>query len=159
MRSLPTAKRGNITKPIGEHKGDLAMRNLCTIFMLFVVTAFSVSPAHAARAAQKRENADYVLSGMVFAVYSQETQGYNNYIVEIKVESVEKGDGIKKGDYFRAFCYQPRQGGTLGVFDDHHGHKIIPKEGRQVKMFVNRAGGRNEGVYPDWVDILSDSAK
>jgi hypothetical protein len=135
------------------------MRNICTIFMLFVVTAFSVTPAHAARANQKRENADYVLTGLVTTVYTLEGQGYNNYIVEIKVENVEKGDGIKKGDTFRAFCYQPNGKGKLSPFDDHHGHKIVPKGGQEVKVFVNRAGGRNEGVYPDWVDILGDSAK
>jgi hypothetical protein len=135
------------------------MRNVCTIFMLFVVTAFSVRPAHAARAAQKRENADYVLTGLVTAVYIREGQGYNHYVVEVKVENVDKGDGIKKGDYFRAFCYQPSSEGKISFFDDHHGHKIVPKEGQQVKVFVNRAGGRNEGVYPEWVDILSDSAK
>ena len=135
------------------------MRNFCIVFTLFVVTAFSVKPVHAARAAQKREQADYVVSGLVTAVYSRESQGYNNYVVEIKVENVEKGDGIKKGEYFRAFCYQPRSGGKLSLFDDHHGHKIVPKEGQQVKVFVNRAGGRNEGVYPDWIDILSDDGK
>jgi hypothetical protein len=135
------------------------MRNIVIVCTLLVVSVFNAGLAHAARATQKRENADYVLSGKVIAVYSQETQGYNNYIVEIKVESVEKGDGIKKGDYFRAFCYQPSKTGKLGPFDDHHGHKIVPKEGQQVKVFVNRAGGRNEGVYPDWVDILSDDVK
>ena len=135
------------------------MRNFFTIFMLFVVTAFSVRPVHAARIEQKRENADYVLTGKVTAVYTLEGQGYNNYIVEIKVADVEKGDGIKKGDYFRAFCYQPNGKGHLSPFDDHHGHKIVPKYGQEVKVFVNRAGGRNEGVFPNWVDILSDSAQ
>ena len=107
------------------------MRNFCTVFMLFVVSAFSVRPAHAARAAQKREKADYVLSGLVFAVYSHETQGYNNYIVEIKVENVEKGDGIKKGDYFRAFCYQPRREESSRCLMTTMGTRSFPKRVRK----------------------------
>lgn len=135
------------------------MRNFCIVFTLFVIAAFSVRPVQAARATQSREKADYVLSGLVMAVYTLEGQGYNNYIVEIKVGDVEKGDGIKKGDYFRAFCYQPNGKGKLSPFDDHHGHKIVPKQGEEVKVFVNRAGGRNEGVYPNWVDIQGDDAE
>lgn len=105
------------------------------------------------RPIEKREEADFILSGVVTAVYTRETRGYRDYIIEIKVEQVEKGAGIKQGEPFRAFCYQ-RKEGKSGLEFNTAGHKTVPKEGQRVRAFINRAGGRNEGVYPDWIDIV-----
>lgn len=117
-----------------------------------------VGPGRAARPVEKREQADYVIAGAVTAVYSRETTGYREYVIDIRVEQVEKGGGIKKGNTFRAYCYQ-RKEGKGGLEFDTAGHNTVPKEGQRVKAFVNRAGGRNEGVYPDWIDIVSGSRK
>lgn len=111
-----------------------------------------------ARPVETREQADYILSGVVAAVYTRETTGYRDYIIEIKVEEVAKGAGIKEGDLFRAFCYQ-RKPGRGGLEFDTAGHSTVPKEGQRVKAFINRAGGRNEGVYPDWIDIVVGTRK
>ncbi len=110
------------------------------------------------RPIEKREQADYILSGVAAAVYARKTTGYWEYIVEITVEQVEKGAGIKTGDPFRAFCYQ-RKEGKGGLEFDTAGHNTVPKAGQQVKAFINQAGGRNEGVYPDWIDILVGTRK
>jgi hypothetical protein len=120
---------------------------------LLAVALLAVEPARAERPSEKRDKADYVLSGVVTAVYSRETTGYREYVVAIKVEEVEKGAGVKKGDTFRAFCYQ-RKEGKGGLEFDTTGHSTVPKEGQRVKAFVNRADGRNEGVYPDWIDVV-----
>lgn len=111
-----------------------------------------------ARPAEKREQADYVILGVVAAVYTRETTGYRDYIIEIKVEQIEKGAGIKEGGPFRAFCYQ-RKEGKSGLEFDTAGHNTVPKEGQRVKAFINRAGGRNEGVYPNWIDIVTGKCK
>jgi hypothetical protein len=105
------------------------------------------------RPVEKREDADVIFSGVVAAVYTRETMGYRDYIIEIKVELVEKGTGIKQSDSFRAFCYQ-RKEGKGGLEFDTPGHNTVPKEGQRVRAFINQAGGRNEGVYPDWIDIV-----
>ncbi len=110
------------------------------------------------RPVEKREQADYIVSGVVTAVYGRETRGYQEYVIEMMVEHVEKGAGIKKGDTFRAFCYQ-RKEGKGGLEFDTAGHNMVPKEGQRVKAFVNRAAGRNEGVYPDWIDIVRGTQK
>jgi hypothetical protein len=118
---------------------------------------FSPGLARAERPAEDRAKADYVLTGLVTAVYRQETKGYFNYIVEIKIEQVHKGPGFKKGDTFRAFCYQRKPGvggGVAGLEFDSGGHGTVPTQGQQVRIFVNRGHGWNEGVYPDWVDVL-----
>lgn len=110
------------------------------------------------RPIEKRENTDYIISGMVTSVYTRETTGYRDYIVEIKVELVEKGAGIRQGDSFRTFCYQ-RKEGKGGLEFDTPGHNIVPREGQRVRAFINWAGGRNEGVYPDWIDIIEGPCK
>src|SRR5574341_1833549 len=127
---------------------------------LLVVAVLGVEPVMAdpMRPIEKREEADFILSGVVAAVYTRETTGYRDYIIEIKVEQVEKGAGIKEGDPFRAFCYQ-RKEGKGGLEFDTAGHTTVPKEGQRVKAFINRAGGRNEGVYPDWIDIVVGTHK
>jgi hypothetical protein len=108
------------------------------------------------RPIESREQADYVISGLVTAVYGRETTGYRDYVIEIRVEQVEKGASIARGDTFRAFCYQ-RKEGKGGLEFDTAGHDTVPKEGQRVKAFVNRAGGRNEGVYPDWIEVVRDA--
>ena len=79
--------------------------------------------------------------GTVNAVYLQETKGYWNYVIELLVEQAAKGEGLKKGDFFRAFCYQ-RKEGAAGLEFDTEGHKTVPKEGQRVNVFVNQAGGQ-----------------
>lgn len=110
------------------------------------------------RPIEKREEADYVVAGVVTAVYTRETAGYRDYIVEIRVETVVKGAGIRQGDSFRAFCYQ-RKEGKGGLEFDSPGHDTVPREGQRVRAFVNGEGGRNEGVYPDWIDIIGNNVK
>jgi hypothetical protein len=40
---------------------------------------------------------------------------------------------------------------------DTAGHTLIPREGQRLKVFVLRLRGRNEGVYPDWAEVLPGS--
>jgi hypothetical protein len=128
-----------------------------TAFLL-VATPILVGQTQAARPVQERQKADYVLSGLVTAVYGHESLGYKEYIVEIKVEQVDKGMGIKKGDTFRAFCYQRKEGKASIEFDSA-GHKAVPKEGSRIKVFVFHSQGRSEGCYPDWFDVLPADGK
>ncbi len=134
------------------------MHGMSIIVSLLMVFVLDVVLLFAARPVEKREQAEYVVSGEVTAVYSRETAGYREYIVEIEVAEVEKGSGIRNGDTFRAFCYQ-RKEGKGGLEFDTAGHTTVPKEGQQVKAFANRADGRNEGVYPNWIDIVSGKGK
>jgi hypothetical protein len=134
------------------------MRRVYLGLTLGVVAGLGVGPVRADRPVEKREQADYVVAGAVTAVYSRETAGYWEYVIEIRVEKVEKGAGVQKGHTFRAFCYQ-RKPGKGGLEFDTAGHTTVPKEGQRVKAFVNRSGGRYEGVYPDWVDIVGGPRK
>jgi len=102
------------------------------------------------RLPEARSKADHVVTGVVTAVHASETADYRNFVVEIKVEQVEKGAGFKPGDTFRATCYQRKEGAADRGPDDA-GHKLVPKVGQRVKAYVKADG---EAIYPDWIDIL-----
>jgi tetratricopeptide (TPR) repeat protein len=133
----------------------VSMRNTSIPFMLLTTAILHSGIAFADRPVEKRADADYVVSGTVTGVYSRDSEGYSNYIIEIKVDQVEKG-AVNKSDFFRAFCYR-RKPGKGGLQFDTDGHNTVPKEGQRIKAFVTKGYGWNEGIYPDWVDILDGS--
>jgi hypothetical protein len=128
------------------------MRQFPVLVGLFVLLLLPWTEVPAMRPIENPDNAYYVVIGTVRAVHMQETKGYRNYTIELTIEQVTKGDGLKKGDSFLASCYQ-RKKGVDGLEFDSAGHKTVPKEGQRVKVFVKQTG---EGIYPDWVDVLSD---
>lgn len=130
------------------------------LLLVVAVLALATSvPAWAARPIESRDKATYVLTGRVQAIYARETPGYRQFIVELKVENVIKGEGVEPGDTFRAFCYKLREDVEPSETFDTMGHKIIPRIGQRVRIYVNNGRGHNEGVYPDWVDVLPPTRK
>jgi hypothetical protein len=131
------------------------------LFILILPAAFAVAarPAQAERPDEARKSADYVIFGTVQAVYVQDTKAYRKYIVEIKVQGVEKGTRLKKGDTFRAFCYQRKKGfGGEGEYDAA-GHTAVPRLRQRIKAFVKDGRGYNEGIYPNWFDVIKGTGK
>jgi hypothetical protein len=142
----------------GKIKEIETMRCAIGVVAFLVAVVIELGSAVAARPGEPRQKADFVVTGTVMAVYQNESEGYHNYIIEVRVEEVEKGKDIKPYDTFRAFCYQ-RKPGKGGLQFDTAGHKTVPKEGDRVKMYVMRARGKYEGTYPDWVDVLPPKEK
>ena len=134
------------------------MRSCWFIALMSIVVSATAESARADRIDQERTEADYVVTGKVNAVYVHESEGYKSYIVEIEVEAIDKGDGLKKGDVFRAYCYR-RKPGKGGLEFDSAGHKSVPKEGQRIKAFVTNGRGSHEGVYPDWFDVIPKGTK
>src|SRR3954471_8644966 len=102
-----------------------------------LVLCLAVAAALADRPNQGRADADHVVVGKVRAVYASESKGYRSYVVEIAVEEVEKGAGLKKGDSYWAYCYQ-RKPGFGGLEFDTPGHATVPKVGQRVRAFVKK---------------------
>ena len=107
--------------------------------------------------------------GVVEDVYSQEGgKGANRgHVVEIAIEKVERGEGLKAGDTFYASCYRPNpnapdlskltvQQREAFLFTVDGGHKLVPKKGDRVRVFVRHHRGKYEGIFADWVDVLKD---
>ena len=120
-----------------------------------VISTWMANAAMAERPHQDRTKADVALEGTVVAVYQQDTQHYTNYIVELSVSKVLKGQNIKVGERFRAFCFQAKP--TKQMFMGASGHSAVPKVGSQVRIFMMRKKGQNEGIYPNWMDLIKKS--
>ena len=123
--------------------------------MILALTFFNL-PAFAERPHEKRSDADYVLEGFVTEVYQKAGASTQKYIIELRVSKIIKGEKIKQGELFWAFCFQsPKVQSFFGAA----GHRSVPVAGSTVRIFVNKRAGLNEGVYPKWVDILKDPAE
>jgi hypothetical protein len=125
----------------------------------------------AERAPEPRSQATHVLVGTVAGVYVRQEQGTRHYLVEIAVERVEKGEGLKPGGTFYVGCY-------LWGPDYHKGKRLteqerkrlalrgaayagVPKEGQRVRVYAkhtaayaNGRPGKYSGIYPDWYEVV-----
>src|SRR5215217_6547672 len=73
---------------------------------LALLTLLSVaSGLLAERAPEERDQATHVVVGTVEGVYVREVKETHHYLVEIAIEKVEKGGGVKAGERFYAHCY------------------------------------------------------
>lgn len=132
------------------------------VSLVLVLTA--LAPAFAERIFEKKENATNVVTGTVTKVYSKDsklgdTGVFTHYLVEIKVQKVEKGDGIKPEQPLYVRCSRPtKQPGT--PIAGPSGHRYIPKEGETIRAFLNRQpDGGFEVVYPEGIDPLGKVEK
>jgi hypothetical protein len=115
------------------------------------------SSVQAARMPESRADATHVVVGEVIAVFEREEGDYTGYVVRLRVERVEKGEGVVVGDFFHAYCFQ--RGEVKGpVKPGAIGHDAVPKEGQRIKAFVQRDKGLWEGVYPDWFDVEGEGS-
>jgi hypothetical protein len=120
------------------------MRSTSVLVTLALGGLLLPGPVSAERPVQKRDRADYVLSGPVTAVYARDTKGYWQFIVEIRIEKVYKGSGLKKGDTFRAFCYQ-RKKGFGGLQYDTPGTSWFRRRASRSKSSSTASAGATRG--------------
>jgi hypothetical protein len=122
--------------------------------------------AFAERRPEERSEATHVVVGTVEGVYVQEDKEFRKYVVEVAVEKVEKGDGLKAGDTVYVRCY-------LWNRDYYKGRKLSEKEekeialrwssydgvpvaGQRVRAWTRRHAGKQAGLYPAWYEVVKD---
>jgi hypothetical protein len=122
--------------------------------LTLVVALLIVSATNADRAPVDRDTAKFVVEGVVESVEKSADGEHDWFLVRIKLTKVEKGDGIKVGDVFKATCYalvrpKPKTFASAG-------HDGVPAKGDRIKAFVSNheTHGGFEGVYPSWFDKL-----
>lgn len=132
------------------------MRRTSALAFGFLVLLVPSAVTRADRPQESREKATYIFTATVRSVYVRGTETEADCIVELVVEEVTKGDGLRKGRTFYAYCskHTPKPGSF-----DAAGHNKVPEPGQRVKVYVNDAQGRNEGVYQDWFDVLPAAKK
>lgn len=109
------------------------------------------SHVSAARAPDDPNEADHVIIGKVEKVFTRQVGRMTEFIVQIRVHTIEKGTGYKPQDVMHVYCYQ-RKPEVFAVADDP-GHKAIPKEGQTIKAVVHlRKTGILEGNFPSWFE-------
>jgi hypothetical protein len=116
--------------------------------LALLLSAASVSFGELPR--EPREKADYVVTGVVEGVYVRDKGYYHNYVVELRVHSVEKGKQLEKGTTLYVSCFRrkddaPREPAATG-------HEPPPKEGQRIQAFVKDGKGKHAGIYPNWYD-------
>jgi hypothetical protein len=125
--------------------------------IVFVATSFlAVAPVSGEKLdapGEAEQNSTHILTGTVTAIYSRITRDAFNetghYIAQVRVESSEKGEGLKPGQlvYVRYWhnLKSLRKGiSTIGP----SGHQNIPDEGQRRRMcLVRNSDGLFEVYY------------
>ena len=111
--------------------------------------------AGAERMPERKEAADYILTGRVEKVFKRQEGRRHEYVVLLAVREVHKGEGVKAGDAFYAYCFQVAKVPLVPVAEEG-GHDAVPQEGQTVKAYVRHRGGRHEGNYSDWFEVVPD---
>ena len=118
--------------------------------LVLVLLASAVPAAFGEIPRESREKADYVVSGVVEGVYARDSGHYHHYIVELRVDAVEKGKELEKTTTLYVSCF--RRKATAPQETAATGHELPPKEGQRIKAFVKNGKGKHAGIYPDWYD-------
>ena len=129
-------------------------------FTVFAMVSLIVVPASFAdRAPVDRKTAKFVFEGEVESVEKSEDGEHDWYLVHIKIQRVEKGEGIKAGDTFKATCYRLVRPKPKSFASPGHG--FAPAKGTQIKAHVSdhNTHGGYEGVYPEWYDAIDPKKK
>ena len=142
------------------------LRKICFIITLATVATFSRVGWAERLTDGQAEDATHVVTGIVQSVFTRETNEQTQYIVEIKVDQVERPASLKPGELLSIYCFQTkvdelaRQKGKIGAalgLIGENGHRAVPKEGQRIRASAKPRHGRLEGIYPDWFTVVESN--
>lgn len=101
---------------------------------------------------EAEEKATHILTGTVAAIYSKITRTEANetvyYVAEVRVENVEKGEGIRPGQLAYVRYWHHLKWLEKGpIAPGPSGHANIPKEGDKRRMCLVRGADGSLDVY------------
>lgn len=123
------------------------MRRLIgSLLVGFVLVAFALAEARPRTPKELTEESTNIVAGRVLAIYARDIETERSgkgtvethCVVEIEVEAVEKGDGIRAKTIVYVRCWHlkkhgvPKRPGPVG--------HDLPKEGDQVRAYLVRGG-------------------
>jgi PDZ domain len=115
---------------------------------------FGATPARAERPPEPKQEADLIVTGRAGKVYNNTDSADVNCIVEIEVQSTQKGPAAQPGQILDARCFQRRRDAPR--VPAAYGHHQVPREGDTIRAYLmKRPDGRYEGTYPDWIDPMA----
>jgi hypothetical protein len=117
----------------------------------------------------------HIVVGQVKGVYSRDAEStlygrgtiVTRFLIEIEIQGIEKGDGLKKGNLVYARCWGLKKRGEFGNRPGPSSHSPIPQEGEVVKAYLARGkysptGQEDNGyavVYPNGIEVLENAKK
>lgn len=137
---------------------------------LFLLALCAPTLLFAEKAPEQKDAADHVLTAEVVGVYSRTVEFENageqreriEYVIELDVKAVHRGKHVKAGERFYAHCFDvvpindptfdPPKRGIIGM----NGHFGLPKEGQTIKAYTRLEYGTNNGLYPEWFEVIED---
>ena len=136
--------------------GKLTMKRNTLVITVALVGVLAAT-MYAERPKESEDKATFIVTGTVQKVFERDAGSNTDYIVQIRIDAVEKGDGLKPRDYVYAYCFRrkpdaPREPSASG-------HGLPPKENQRIRARIKHSRGRMEGLYPRWFDVLPDEAK
>jgi hypothetical protein len=119
---------------------------MASCLVAIVVASFALAELRPRTPKELAGQATNIVTGRVLATYSRdvETELYGKgtietkYVVEIEVDGVEKGDGIKDKDVIYVRCWHLKQRGALKR-PGPVGHDL-PGTGERVRAYLVRGG-------------------
>lgn len=129
------------------------MSSLRFLYAVPCVFAF-VATTNADRAPDDRKSAKFVIEGVVESVEKSEDGEHDWYLVRIRIQKVEKGEGLKVGEVLKATCYRLVRPKPKTLASPGHGP--APAKGTRIRAFISDhdTHGGLEGVYPEWYDAI-----
>ena len=131
------------------------MKRVC--FPALILVALATDSVRAERPPQDRDAAPVVVTGTVEAVDEEWDWQTDYYKISVRVEELERGDGIRPGDLIVVSCFQwsrPPPG-----YAGASGHRSIPDVGDKIRLFALGRGAELSGNYPDWYDLIEPSPR
>ena len=134
----------------------IAVQRTTGMLMLLVVLGLT-RYGRAERPIESPEKATYIVTGTVQRVLHRETKVNDEYLVQIRIDRVEKGEGYKEGEFIYAYAFRRKPNAPLEPAA--RGHKAVPKEGQRIRALIKRGNGQMEALYPDWFEVLEPTAE
>lgn len=130
-------------------------RNALAITLVLVGTF--AATMYAERPKESEDKATVIVTGTVQKVFERDAGSNTEFVVQIRIDAVERGDGLKPRDYVYAYCFRrkpdaPREPSAGG-------HGLPPKEKQRIRARIKHSRGRMEGLYPNWFDVIPEEAK
>jgi hypothetical protein len=130
----------------------------CALFSgTFLLAVFAISTAYAAKPStptkQLEKDATHIVVGKVQSISSstQHSGEYDitNYIAEIAVDKIEKGDGLETGDVVHTRYKWTKWRGIGTPPPGDPGHRPTPNEGDSVRVYLVNKGYNGAGYTTD----------
>lgn len=130
---------------------------LKAILIATTLLAALAASMHAERPRESSEKATFVVTGTVSRVFERDAGHNTEYIVQIRIDAVEKGKELQPKQTLYAYSFRRKPDAPLEP--SASGHLKPPREGQRIRARIKYSRGTMEGIYPTWYEILPPQKK